>query len=106
MEGILLIVFLAIFFYRSLWAVPFLLPIFSIYHREKKRELSAKRSRELQTQFKDAILSISASQKVGYSLENSFRLAYEDMILLYGKDSVICGELYMISMGLSNNVFL
>ncbi len=106
MEGILLIVFLAIFFYRSLWAVPFLLPIFSIYRREKKRELSAKRSRELQTQFKDAILSISASQKVGYSLENSFRLAYEDMILLYGKDSVICGELYMISMGLSNNVVL
>ena len=95
MEGILLIVFLAIFFYRSLWAVPFLLPIFSIYRREKKRELSAKRSRELQTQFKDAILSISASQKVGYSLENSFRLAYEDMILLYGKDSVICGELYI-----------
>lgn len=106
LEGVLLIVFLAIFFYRSLWAVPFLIPVFYIYRREKKKALSAKRSRDVQIQFKDAILSISSNQKVGYSIENSFRLAYDDMILLYGKNSVICGELYMINMGLSNNIVL
>lgn len=105
-EGILIIIFLAIFFYRSIWAVPFLIPVFLIYRREKRSNLLIRRRRAIQIQFKDAILSISANQKVGYSIENSFRRAYDDMILLYGKNSMICRELYMIALGLGNNIIL
>lgn len=105
-EGILIIAVLSIFFYRSLWAVPFLSPILVLYVREKEKALASKNRKEIQVQFKDAILSVSANQKAGYSIENSFRQAYFDMILLYGKDSGICNELSIISAGLGNNVTL
>lgn len=105
-EGGIIIAVLAIFFYRSLWAAPFLTPIFLLYCKEKKKEIAFIKRKETQVQFKDAILSVSASQKAGYSIENSFKHAYEDMELLYGKESVICKELYTIVMGLSNNVVL
>lgn len=62
--------------------------------------------KETAVQFKDAILAVSANQKAGYSVENAFRQSYEDMALLYGKNSVICRELGMIIAGLGNNMVL
>ncbi len=105
-EGTVLVFALAIFFYRSLWAVIFLSPLLLLYVREKKKSAASRKKREIQMQFKDAILSVSANQKAGYSVENSFRQAYADMILLYGKNSSICRELYIIGTGLGNNVIL
>lgn len=105
-EGGLLVIFLALFFYRSFWALPFLSPVFFFYRKEKKRTCLEKRKKETGEQFKDAILSVSANQKAGYSVENAFRQAYGDMVLLYGKDSVICKELHKIDAGLKNNVTL
>ena len=66
--------------------------------------LGKKRKKETAVQFKDTILSVSANQKAGYSIENAFHQAYEDMELLYGKESMICKELYIIVAGLKNNV--
>lgn len=106
LEGGLLIVFLAVFFYRSLWAAPFLLPVFFFYRREKKRTCADGKKKKTAEQFKDAILSVSAGQKAGYSVENAFLQAYGDMERLYGKDSVICRELHRIGAGLGNNITL
>lgn len=105
-EGVGIIMLLSLFFYRSLWAVLFLSPLFFLYIKEKNKSLVRKRRREIKEQFKDAILSVSANQKAGYSVENSFRQAYGDMVLLYGKDSPICEELHNIVIGLGNNIIL
>lgn len=105
-EGGMIVAGMAVFFYRSLWALPFLTPVFLLYCREKRKDIASVRRRSTQTQFRDAILSISANQKAGYSVENSFKYAYEDMALLYGKESVIGKELYTIVIGLSNNMIL
>lgn len=63
-----------------------------------------KRKREIAVQFKDAILAVSANQKAGYSVENSFIQSYDDIALLYGKESMICTELYTVIAGLKNNI--
>lgn len=105
-EGMLLIGIFAYFFYRSLWAYLLLMPLLFLFLKQKKKELAEKRRRELNIQFKDAVLSISANQKAGYSVENSFKEAYRDMAMLYGEESPICRELYMIGRGLDNNVVL
>lgn len=106
MEGALLTVIVALFFYRSLLAVPFLLPLYLWYGKQRRRSVRKKQKRELSVQFKDAILAILANQRAGYSVENAFRQAYEDMLLLYGRMSPICRELYTIVSGLSNNIVL
>lgn len=97
---------LAFFFYRSVWSMPFLLPVYVLYRREAAKDKDEKHQKETSVQFKDAILAVSANQKAGYSVENSFRQSYEDMGLLYGKGSIICRELYTIISGLGNNMIL
>lgn len=57
-------------------------------------------------QFKDLLLSVSANQKAGYSVENAFRESYRDIEMLYGADSPICREVRHITVGLENNVVL
>lgn len=106
MEGAAITVMIGMFFYRTIWSIPFLLPVYLLYYRERRKFMINRSRKETSMQFKEAILSVSASQKTGYSVENAFRQAYEDMLLLYGKDSTICRELYTILVGLSNNLIL
>ena len=105
-EGMMLIGIFAYFFYRSIWAYLLLLPALLLFLKGKKKELAGKRRQSLQMQFKDAVLSVSANQKAGYSVENAFKEAYRDMKMLYGEESPICRELYSIGKGLENNIVL
>lgn len=105
-EGIFIIGMISYFFYRSLWAAVFLSPILIIFLKMKKRELAGKRRMEINLQFKDAVLAVSANQRAGYSVENAFREAYKDMDVLYGRGSPICQELSYIIKGLDNNIIL
>jgi tight adherence protein B len=105
-EGAALIMLIGYFFYRSWIAVACLLPIMILFIRQKKKELAAKRRQELNVQFKDLLLSVSANLKAGYSVENAFRESYRDMEMLYGAGSPIAGELRHIIAGLENNVVL
>ena len=104
--GIFLLILLASFFYRSLWAIPFLSPFYFLYCNESKKLLEKKYRKEITLQFKDAILSLAVSMKAGYSVENAFRQAYGDMLILYGKESRICQEFYRIIVGMGNNLVL
>ncbi|MCM1087968.1 MAG: hypothetical protein NC419_07405 [Muribaculaceae bacterium] len=106
MQGAAAVGIIAYFFYRSVWACPFLIPLFVVFLGKKKAQLAKRRREELKIQFKDAVLSVSANQKAGYSVENAFREAYRDMAALYGKESLICKELDYIAKGLDNNVIL
>lgn len=106
LEGVLLVAMIGYFFYDSWIACVCLSPLLILFLREKKKELSGKRRQELSIQFKDLVLSLAANQRAGYSIENSFREAYRDMELLYGRESPICLEIQHILLGLENNVAL
>lgn len=105
-EGFLMIGIIGYFFYRSFPACFLLAPLMFFFLKEKKKELAKRRKQELNMQFKDAVLSVSANQKAGYSVENAFREAYKDMAMLYGAESYICKELNYIAKGLDNNIVL
>ena len=106
MEGMLLVAAIGYFFYRSIIACALLLPVFGLYMKEKKRELSKRRRQELNAQFKDLVLSLSANMKAGYSIENALREAYRDLEPLYGTDSPIAFEIRHMIRGMENNVVL
>lgn len=99
-------VFFAVFFYRSMIAV---LPmsaigVFCFYSiRLKKIERTKE---DLTVQFRECILSVSASLRAGYAVENAFRECCQDMALLYGEEALICGELDYIRRGLEINIVL
>ena len=105
-EGMLLVAVISYFFYRSWIACIGLIPVLVLFLREKKKELAKKQRQDLSMQFKDLILTVSANQKAGYSIENAFRESYRDMAMLYGEEAVICAELRYIIAGLDNNVVL
>ena len=105
-EGLLLVALIAYFFYRSWIACIGLMPVLFLFLREKKKELAKKQRQDLSVQFKDLILTVSANQKAGYSIENAFRESYRDMAMLYGEEAIICKELRHIIAGLDNNVVL
>lgn len=105
-EGILLVVMVGYFFYRSWIACLCLMPMLFLFLKEKKKSLAGRRRQELSVEFKDLILAVSANQKAGYSIENAFRESYRDMEMLYGTEAVICQELRYIIAGLDNNVVI
>ncbi len=97
-------IFLGLFFYRSLKAIPFMIPagLYYLGLLEEKKELE-KRGR-LRNEFKDAILSVAANLRAGYAVENAFRETLQEMKLLHGRESLIYRELYKVVQGLANQL--
>lgn len=90
-------------FYDSIIAWFLMLPLLILSFRKKSAQLCQKRKRKLELEFRDVILSVSSNLQAGYSVENAFREAYRDIVLLYGEKSVMAGELRLIFRKLSNN---
>lgn len=100
------VMFLACFFYRSLWAALPLAVLGVFYFRMQKRNKIENYRRELELQFKECILSVSISLRAGYAVENAFLESRKDMRLLFGGQSPIYQELEIIRRGLVINVTL
>lgn len=105
-KSVLVVLLLAYFFYQSVWAVlPLSIIGFFFFKMEEKRWVE-KVQEELVSQFKECILSVAASLKTGYAVENAFVESRKDMGLLYGENSLIYEELELIRRGLVINITL
>ncbi|MCQ2539062.1 MAG: type II secretion system F family protein [Acetatifactor sp.] len=97
---------IARFFYRSVWALPGLLPIgFAVGYLVAERHRKAE-AEEMNLEFAECILSVSTMMKAGYSAENAFAESEGDMAMLFGGRSIICRELALIRRGLLINISL
>lgn len=77
-------------FYRNFFMILLLVVIGTPFLILRQREECLKRQKEaLQEQFKDCILSLAASLRAGYSVENCFGEICSEMITLYGQNSMI-----------------
>lgn len=90
------------FFYRSLWVLPFMLPVSFIYLYLSMLEQRRKRLQRERDQFKECILSVSASLRAGYAVEGAFLESRQDMAMLYGEGSYVVRELRLLEHGLKN----
>lgn len=105
-KSVLAVGVLAYFFYRSLWAViPLAVVGVQFFRMEAARKVERVKE-ELNGQFKECILSVAASLKAGYAVENAFVESRNDMKLLYGEKSLIYVELEHIRRGLVINITL
>lgn len=106
LQAVAVVIFFAYFFYRSIWAMIPLSIVGVGYIRLRKNEKKKRCREDLVLQFKECILSVSASLKAGYAVENAFLESREDMRMLFGEQSMIYQELELIRRGLVINITL
>lgn len=82
----------AYLFYESAIAFFALLPFGVWYFLRWEAECIGRKQREFQEQFREAVQSISASMRVGYSVENAVKETKRDLSLLYKEDAAIQRE--------------
>lgn len=95
-QGVLYLVVLSFVFYRSVFVFLLLFPVGACYPIFMKKDLKKKRMEQLNLQFKDAILSVAASLRAGYSVENAFGISLDEVSRIHGKDSMISKEIRLL----------
>lgn len=100
---VLLTLMLAWLFYDSLYAWPPLLLFVPLLLRQQKKKICEKKRIELQQQFREGLLAVSAALGAGYSVENAFGEALKDLYFLYPADTPILVEFRMIANGVKMN---
>ncbi len=106
LKGCALLALIAYVFYRSLTAFILCSPALLLFLKRERKKRAERRKEELLLQFREMMHALIAGLQAGYSIENSFLHATEDMILLYGKGAMITKELMHINRELRNNVNL
>lgn len=90
--GLLLAAVIDFVFYREPAFFVFLTPFGAAVPLVMRRHLKKRRREKLGSQFKDAILAISSAMQAGYSAENAWREAWQEMICIYGERGLITKE--------------
>ena len=93
----------SICFYDSYVTFFLFLPLLYPYLKRKQQLLCKKRKHQLEREFREMILSVAANLQAGYSVENAFHEAYKDVVMLYGKESTMAKESYLLLQRLQNN---
>ena len=106
LQGMCLIGCISYFFYHSIYAFLAGMPLLYFYFKRKKMACKKRRKEQLTLQFKDAIQSFSAALMVGYSIENAWREAYEDMKLLHKEEEDMMMEFVYMMRQMDNNGIL
>ncbi len=103
MAGVAVTVFFSYFFYRSVWAIPFMLPIGAAFVWWRYQRKLQEQELYFLKQFKECILSVAASLRAGYAVENAFLESMSDMRMMFGEECDILGQLKILEKGLRNN---
>lgn len=83
-------------FYKSPFAAILLLPGIFFYHRYNKEERKKKYRKILNSQFKDALLSLAAALRAGYSMENAVVECLGEVQGMYGEEAPVFRELQIV----------
>lgn len=100
----LVVIIVGKLFYGSFIAGVIISPLSMLIYKERRKQIIQRKTRQLENQFKDMLISVSDALKVGYSFENAIRECYRDMCSIYGVDSVICGEIKIMISQIKLNI--
>lgn len=102
-KGILIIVAASWLFYGNIYFSILMSPWLYLYIRENSKNNKRKERQQLALQFKDAMTAVSFALNAGYSVENSFKEALEELKMLYGRNAVIVKSFSEIATRIHNN---
>ena len=84
-------------YYRSVWGMTVLIPVWIWYYRNLKKECVRKKQREFLLQFKELIQIISSTLTTGYSVENAIKESQKELMLMYSEKELISRELMILA---------
>lgn len=97
---------LAVFFYRSIWAVIPLSAVGFLYFRMLQRRQVESCRQQLLLEFREYISSAATALRAGYAVENAFLEGGKDCRMLWGEQSLMGREVELIRRGLVINITL
>lgn len=103
LTAVVILIVVAYLFYNNIWVMLVLSPYMRFYIKDKLREKEVVEKKRMAAQFKDAMMTVSFSLNVGYSIENAFRESVKELVLLYGENSMIVDEFKEIVRRIDNN---
>lgn len=103
-KGVLILAVAGFLFYNSPLSILIGSPFLIFYYRYEQKKRQKKRAEELTLHFKEALLSVLAALKAGYSVENAFVEAYRDLEYRFGSADEMAKELLFINRQVKNNV--
>ena len=80
-------------FYRSVFVLIALFAVYPICRGLLKKEEMRRLKNDLNVQFKDMLISLTAAMRAGYSVENALKEALKEMNIIYGPQAQISKEL-------------
>jgi len=102
--GVIICAVVSYLFYESIIAFILMCPGIIYFIRKKKQSRANELRKRLNVQFKDGIQAISASLQAGYSIENSFIGALQDIQKLYDDGQPVIQEFRHIILQMQLNV--
>ena len=96
-------VLISLLFYRSVLTAVVFLPGICFFFREVRRELAKKRRKQLERRFLVGMRCVSTALTAGYSVENAFTQAYEELQKLYSEKEPVLQEFRRIRVGILLN---
>lgn len=102
-QGALCGIVVGLLFYSSIVGAIVFIPYGFLFVRNKKKQLITNRKWQLNLEFRDGISSIAAALNAGYSIENAFSQAAEDLRLMYPPDALILCEFESIIRQINRN---
>ena len=103
LEGIIIVLAAAYIFYENVLMSFILSPYVYIHYRQRIKERIVHDKKSFKKKFKDGILAVSFALNVGYSIENAFGQAVDELTLMYGGDSDIVVKFKHIVIRLGQN---
>ncbi|MCD8046378.1 MAG: type II secretion system F family protein [Clostridiales bacterium] len=101
--GILCSMGAAFVFYRSVWAMVLGVFLVPFYINRRKKRWMRMRTQTLQRQFISGMQMVAGSLTAGYSMENAWRKAEEELAALYGSDAEFCMQMHGMNQRLAVN---
>ncbi len=102
-EAALISGLLAYLFYDSVWGMAVLAVFVPLYGSQRKGELKEKKIHVLEKEFQDGLYSAAAALEAGYSMENAWKEAENELLRMYGKEGVFYRYLYKMNRRVSLN---
>ena len=103
LEGIIIVLAAAYIFYENVLMSFILSPYVYIHYRQRIKERIVHDKKNFKKKFKDGIIVVSFALNVGYSIENAFGQAVDELTLMYGGDSDIVVKFKHIVIRLGQN---
>lgn len=96
-------VLLAYLFYDSFWGTAVAAVVYPLYRGRRTAEIRSRQKKEMETQFCDGISCAAAALEAGYSMENAWKEAENEIVAIHGRDAVLARSFHRMNRRIAMN---